>query len=114
VAGDSARSSTSPVQKLAFNPVIDAGLRHIERQASSTENFIFPLPKHLDRLLESTRDLVETRNVIFVMLNRIKRHGVQKIGQAVVDALHLRYGHLLGLQFVVRNAVVQNVKQEIV
>ncbi len=26
---------------------------------------------------------METRNVIFVVLNRIKRHGVQKIGQAV-------------------------------
>jgi hypothetical protein len=29
---------------LASNPVIDAGLQHIERQASSTENFIMEGP----------------------------------------------------------------------
>ena len=31
-----------------------------------------------------------------------------------MDALHLRDGHLVSLQLVVRNAIVQNVKQEIV
>ena len=48
------------------------------------------------------------------MLKRIERYGVRKIGEAEVDALHLRDGHLVVLQQVVGNAVIQNVKQEIV
>src|SRR5580692_5952457 len=39
-AGDSRRSSTHAVRKLTSNPVIDAGFQQVERQASTTENFI--------------------------------------------------------------------------
>src|SRR5580704_3248211 len=40
----SRRSSISAVRKLTSNPVIDAGFQHVERQASSTENFIMEGP----------------------------------------------------------------------
>ena len=57
---------------------------------------------------------METRNVVFVMLDRIQRHGIRKIREAVVDALHLRNGHLVVFQLEVRYAIVQNMKQEVV
>src|ERR1700683_1183417 len=72
------------------------------------------LAEHFHRLFESTRNLVETRDVIFVMPHGIKRHGVRQIGEAVVVALHLRDGHLVILQLVVRNTIIQDVNQEIV
>ena len=86
----------------------------LEEEPGRHQSVSFSLAEHLDRLLESTGDLVETRNVILVVSDAVERYGVRKIGKAVVDALHLRDGHLVILQRVVRNAVIQNVKQEIV
>jgi len=57
---------------------------------------------------------METGNVIFVMLDGIERHELRKIGQTIADALHLRDEHLIVLRLVVRDAIVQNVKQQIV
>src|SRR5208283_3765115 len=86
----------------------------LEQNPDRHQSVFFSLAQYFDCLLESTGDLVETGNVIFVMLHGIKRYGVRKIGKTVVDALHLRDGHLIILQRVVRNAIIQNVKQEIV
>jgi hypothetical protein len=70
--------------------------------------------QNLFGLGESARDLVQTRDVVLIVLHRVQRHGERQIGQVNVRALHLAERHLVFLERMVVDALLQRAHQHLV
>src|SRR6202789_2536497 len=66
------------------------------------------------RLLERLRNLVQTRDVVLIMLHRIERHRERKIGQPRMNAAHPADRHLVLFQVVVLHPLLGLKQKQIV
>jgi hypothetical protein len=86
----------------------------LQQKPRRRQTIFFAQPQHLNRLFKSVRRLMEAGDVILVVLHRIERHGMRKVCDFQVYAIHLRERHLVNLQAIIGDALVEHVQQQIV
>ena len=70
--------------------------------------------KNFGGLAEHARDLMQSGDVVLVVLDRVERNGERQIGKAGVDAILLVDRHLVLFEIVVGDALLQHAHQKIV
>jgi len=63
-------------------------------------------------VVEDARHLVQARDVVFIMLDRVERHGKRKVREAGMDAALLIDGHRVFFQVEVGDALLEAREQE--
>ena len=89
--------------------------RNLFRQKSHRHELVLHTrPKNFGDLAQGARNLVQARDVVFVMLDRIERHRQRQIGEIGVDADLLVDRHLILFEAEVGDALLQNANHQIV
>jgi hypothetical protein len=82
--------------------------RHfLQQEAHGHELRFHPDAQYFFGLHEGIRNLVQTRDVVLVLLHRVERHGERQIGEVQVRTVHLTHGHRIFLEVVVRDALLE-------
>ncbi len=85
-----------------------------EQEADGHEVVFHAGAEDFGGLVEDARNLVETRDVVLVVLDGVEGHGEGKVGEAGVDAVHLVDGHLVFFEVVVVEALLEDAGEEVV
>ena len=70
--------------------------------------------QHVLGLQQRVRDLMQPRDVVLVMLDRVERHRVRQIGQPRMNAALRRHRHLVILQIEVIDVLLHVPQKEVV
>ena len=68
-----------------------------------------PCAQHLFGLGEHPRDLMQTGDVVLVLLHRVEGNGQRQVGEAQMRAVHLVHRHLIFLEAVIVDALPERV-----
>ncbi len=70
--------------------------------------------KHFGYPAQHTRNLMQARNVVLIVLNRIERHRQRQISETGVNAILLVDRHLVFFEIKIRDALLQHTNHEVV
>src|SRR5580765_5426025 len=83
--------------------------RHfLEQEAHWHELVAHSGAEYLFSFGECSRDLVQTSDVVLVMLHRLKRDSERQISEADMRATHLADGHLVFLEVIIVASLLQS------
>ena len=85
----------------------------LEQKAHRHEVVLHPRAKHLFGLGEHARDLMQTGDVVLVLLHRIEGNGERQVGEVQMRAVHLVHRHLIFLEAVIVDALPQRAAQNL-
>src|SRR5215467_12131561 len=97
-----------------FNDALALYWKLLQKKSHRHEFVLHTGTKNLGGLVQDAGNLVQARNVVLIVLDRIERDRKRKIGEAGVHPVLLIDRHLIFFEIEVRDALLEHTNQKIV